>query len=140
MRGDGQMKTKGRSSNSRLWPAGVLLVALGIGLTAHSAMAQEPAQMFAGTITISTHTLARFTAAVAADGSTVIYLAAVDSDASRGPAMRFMGFLRDNRIRATSTDGTELTGTLVAGRAVGTVGGVGWVGTVTTTEIESPGR
>jgi len=43
-----------------------------------------------------------------------------------------VGEFTGNRLRAVGRDGTELTSTVHGGRVVGTVGSVGWAGTMST--------
>ena len=132
------MKTTRNYSTRHLWAVCLLLAALMLGFDARPAAAQGQAQTFAGDVTISGNIPARFVATVAPDGSVVVYLTAADTAGSPGVSTRFVGRFDGNRIRAVARDRTELTGTVHGGRAVGTVGSLGWGGVVTATGAASP--
>jgi hypothetical protein len=110
----------------------MLLAVVALGFAAGPASAQEPVRVLAGDITIASTIAARFTLVVAPDGGAIASLATEDSPGYEHRSQWFVGQSTGNRLRAVGRDGTDLTSTVHGGRVVGTVGNVGWSGTVST--------
>jgi hypothetical protein len=120
-----------RRAIARTW----LLVALfAVPLVSRSVgptVAQEEVRTAIGTIADSRSVGARFVAILDANGRAVVYFVSDNDGWNRQFSKWFVGQVSGNRLRARSDDGTEVTASLVGNQLVGTMGSLGWSGTLT---------
>jgi hypothetical protein len=112
------------------WLLLVVLVTLGstgVGTVA----AQDEVRTSIGTLSDTRNVTARFVAIIAANGRAVLYLVSENPDWNWQYSRWFVGQADGIRLAARSNDGTEATAFLWGNRLVGTLGSIGWSGTLT---------
>jgi hypothetical protein len=110
----------------------LLVVAVTLGSTGvGTAAAQGEVRTSIGTLSDTRNTTARFVAIIAANGRAVVYLTSDNPDWNGQFSKWFVGHSDGIRLFARSNDGTEVTAFLWGNRLVGTLGTIGWSGTLT---------
>lgn len=109
----------------------LLVVLVTLGSTGVGTMAaQDEVRTSIGTLSDTQNVTARFVAIIAANGRAVLYLVSDNPDWNWRYSRWFASRADGIRLFARSNDGTEATAFLWGNRLVGTLGTIGWSGTL----------